>query len=195
MNFLKEVIPWGGRSYLWAFYGKAVTLEVFAEGVEKLNLLKEEVEFWIFYRNWFPEQQDVKVKMGVGATSEFATVKRLLWTFCGGSGKTEFFKEEVVFWIFWRKWFPEQQSIKLKMGVGATSELSTVKQLPLSFCGGSGKTEFIEGGSGVLNFLQELIPWAARCESKDGSRGYLRVFKGKAFTLSFLRRKCQNWMF
>ena len=44
------------------------------------------------------------------------------------------------------------------MGVGATSELSTVKQLPLIFCGGSGKTEFIEGGSGVLNFLQELIP-------------------------------------
>ena len=107
--------------------------EVFAEEVEKLNLLKEEVEFWIFYRNWFPEQQDVKVKMGVGATSEFSTVKRLLWVFCGGSGKTECFKEEVVFWIFWRKWFPEQQSIKLNMGVGATSELSTVKQLLLKF--------------------------------------------------------------
>ena len=44
------------------------------------------------------------------------------------------------------------------MGVGATSELSTVKQLPRCFCGGSGKTEFIEGGSGVLDFLQELIP-------------------------------------
>ena len=36
----------------------------------------------------------MKIKMGVGATSEFATVKR----FCGGSGKTEScFKEEVVF--------------------------------------------------------------------------------------------------
>ena len=94
------------------------------------NLLKEEVEFWIFYRIWCPEQQDVKVKMRVGATSELATVKR----FCGGSGKTECcFKEEVVFWIFWRKWFPEQQSIKLNMGVGATSELSTVKQLLLKF--------------------------------------------------------------
>ena len=131
MNFLKEVIPWGGRSYLWAFYGKAVTLEVFAEGVEKLNLLKEEVEFWIFYRNWFPEQQDVKVKMGVGVTSEFSTVKRLLWVFCGGSVKTECFKEEVVFWIFWRKW--NEQSVKLYIAVGATSERSKVKQLLWSF--------------------------------------------------------------
>ena len=39
----------------------------------------------------------MKIKMGVGATSEFATVKR----FCGGSGKTECcVKEEVFFFDF-----------------------------------------------------------------------------------------------
>ena len=91
----------------------------------------------------------------------------------------------MVFWIFWRKWFPEQQSIKLNMGVGAPSERSKVKQFLWSFCGGSGKTEFIEGGSGVLHFLQELIPWAGRCETKHGSSGFLWVFYGKAFTLIF----------
>ena len=83
--------------------------------MEKLNLLKEEVALWILYSNWFPEQQGVKLNMEVGATSEFSTVKRLLWIFGGGSGKTEFFKEEVVFWIFRKKWFGKQQGVKLNM--------------------------------------------------------------------------------
>ena len=187
--------------------------------------------------------------MGVGATSELFTVKQLLWSFCGGSGKTLtnwrrkwsltflqdlipwaarcetkhetrrylwvfdgklftlnflrrkwqnwIFKEEVVFWIFQRKWVLEQQSVKLNTGVVVISEFSTGKQLLGSLCGGSGKTEFIEGGSGVLNFLQELIPWAARCETKHESRvGATSEFSTeKRLLWIFLRRKWQYWTF